>query len=82
MTNAIQISAVVCAWEVALLQKTKDDESKALSKASNMTRPVTEPEHTKYVSALETKTGRDLEENITPSQGYLAEKLEQATKEV
>ena len=77
ITDIIQVASVVSAWEVALLHKTKDDESKAMSKASNMTRPVTEPEHTKFINALEVKTGKDLAENITPSPGYLAEKLEQ-----
>ena len=63
MEDVIQIAAVVSSWEVAALQKTKEDESKAMSKASNMTRPVTEPEHTKFVNALEVKAGREMEEH-------------------
>ena len=48
ITDLIEIATVVSSWEVAGMHKAKEDEARAISKVSNMAKPATAQDHTKF----------------------------------
>ena len=46
ITDRVDLSALVSAWEVASVQIGKENEAKAMAKVTNMARPLTDAEQT------------------------------------